>query len=213
MKKINNTRPATWLAGGAVALSASASDAALVNVEITDGSISLMSAGTTLFGNSVGLDAVLAVNFIADGGDATASLTAGGAFIARDLIDSYFLPNGISPEFVNSGRAGTAIGGGFEDLVGLSPVTLNLSAGGSVEGWLVSFNDNALFGDAGVTNFVYDDADLLNRNATVTNFTLADLDELTVVTTVAQVPEPSSLMLLALGAGGIMARRKRQTVA
>jgi len=80
-------------------------------------------------------------------------------------------------------------------------------------GSFVVTNDANILGDAGVATFIYDDTDL---SAGAVGASLADLASYDVVDTVAlgaSVPEPSSLALLAMGAGGVLLRRKRKEAA
>lgn len=218
MKIIKPTRPATWLAVAAVALSASAADAALVYVNISDGAYSFADGDfTAAFGADVGIDHSIGGKDYSDAFAQTGDInlmdgSSFGPMIAHEYVPSFW------PYFTGDGTAGSvshANDGHLVALEGLLGVSLNLTGGGSADGWLVAFNDDESWGGAGVTAFIFNDEDLSDRDgAGVADLSDFNAGNYTEVDSVAlAVPEPSSISLLALGAAGVMARRRRKVAA
>jgi hypothetical protein len=214
MKMIKKTRPATWLTGGAVALSASAADAAVV-VHVMSHDLTSSLDGLPIFPGGV-TDAGQWVL----GGSIFSRRGGGGAYFLIDTVDSAFIFNRVG----NNGYARLGAGSGFTS-VGVGGLGVGDSIRGyaawdlsdGTEGWLrivgtrvsdAANVDPALFPTLVATGFVYDDADAMVRPG------FADVEaaggDKGIFTS---IPEPSSLILLAAGAGGVMLRRRRKSAA
>jgi len=104
---------------------------------------------------------------------------------------------------------------------GFRSVTLNSTTLGLHQGFIqIETNSSPFNGDAGVsiTRFLFDpdnettsitDVESLGANGIVPTVGITTATSFTPIT----VPEPSSLMLLAAGAGGVLIRRRRKQVA
>ena len=111
-------------------------------------------------------------------------------------------------KFANDGVGLAFVGGStLSNARCLNPIRFTdarINGGASTQGYLEvnAFNTSSTFQTVALTRLVFDDAS--------TTLGTAGLSTGTTYATWVAVPEPSSFGLLALGAGGLLARRRRQ---
>ena len=190
------------LAGSGAALATSA-NAALVQIDFTDNSITA-GGGNQLFAD-------IDFNGIDDLIFASSSFfNSGGSFFGSVSINSAGINFASSNAFFDSSpRAIASVTSASEGFVEAS--FTNLALGGTFQGFL-EVNNTVGGVDTGVSilRFIYDDASsTLDLSAIDINTEYTSIGT-TSATGTTVIPEPSSLGLLALGAGGLALRRRRK---
>jgi hypothetical protein len=196
---------ATFASLGSLTALAATAHAATVQITLTGNKISSTSAG----GNTLNADIT---------GDGVNDLT----------ITSPFVSGSIGQAFINGGRVyasfsslfyvdaqfavggvgnATAAAGSPQNINYLNPITFTdsrINGGALTNAWLQvnAFNTGATSHTVALTRVIFDDA-------STTRPAFASIPG--TQTEFSAVPEPSGLALLALGAGGLLVRRKRQS--
>ena len=205
---------AKWLPGAmALAATTASSQAATVQITLTGNKISSTGgnqlnadltgdtvANLLLSFGSVSTEGVFAV--LGDGGSPPV-----GTLIASYSTTAYF----VGASFVSGGGVGVsyASDAGVQNISYLNPITFTdsrINGGEQTEGWLQvnAFNTSATNHTVELSRLIFDDA-------STTRPAFASIPD--VQTEWGAVPEPSSLGLLALGAGGLLLRRSRAKAA
>ena len=207
MKLIKKSLPATWLKGGALSLTAVTSTDAGIVVHTLNHDLSSTLDGETIFPGSVSDEGQW--NF--------ANTSPSFAFLDfRTLVGAdpgSGADIGYADGFaaVSSYRGAAPFGLGSvsppsgDDIAGRGYLMWDITGG--IEGWLRVEFDSAAQTGLIATGFLYDDASSTRPS---------DLSALQAeggnvfISSTSPVPEPTSLFLLAAGAGGVMLRRKRK---
>jgi hypothetical protein len=208
---------AKWLPGAmALAATAASSQAATVQITLTGNKISSPSAGGDSLNADLTGDNVNDVLFMGRAAG-TRSVT-----FAMEAVNFSWRPNGNALAFVDDGGRYAAKPGFVSDGVGsggiygavgpiparsyLNPIKFTdtrINDGNRTDAWLevTAFNESATSHTLQLTRLIFDDA-----STTRPAFSSIPGEQ----TAWTAVPEPSSFALLALGAGGLIARRRRQ---
>ena len=205
---------AKWLPGAmALAATTASSQAATVQITLTGNKISSTGGNqlnADLTGDNVNELVISSAGFRSDavGVSAAAAGGAPGGFaFASYGIDAYYA----GAAFGYSGGVGVsyAIGNVVQFISFLNPITFSdsrINGGAPTEGWLQvnAFNTSIADNTVELSRLIFDDA-----STTRPAFTEIPGEQ----TEFSAVPEPSSLGLLALGAGGLLLRRSRAKAA
>ena len=201
---------AKWLPGAmALAATTASSQAATVQITLTGNKIS--STG----GNQLNADLT---------GDTVANLLLGGGSVSTEGVFAVLGDRGyvvlasysssvyfVGASFVSGGGVGVsyASDAGVQNISYLNPITFtdsSINGGAPTEGWLQvnAFNTSSTDHTVELSRLIFDDA-------STTRPAFASIPG--AQTEFSAVPEPSSLGLLALGAGGLLLRRSRAKAA
>lgn len=185
-------------------------------VQITFGKNYVSTLGSSFDGDLTGdgeLDAVGYTGRVVYGaGEAVVWLMGGSVGRARgsrrDIYDGYYVVGYYTLADVRVGVGGSQ-GRGFQSIDGVASIVFSdfrINGGAPTSGW-VDMTAEADATEQRVTlhRLIFDDAST-NAPVGVTSGS-PDFDEF------SAIPEPSSLGLLALGAGGLLARRRRDKAA
>jgi hypothetical protein len=204
---------AKWLPG-AMALAATTGGAQAASVQITlNGNKISTTGGNQLVADLTGdnlVDVKLDDELQISGVDNVLLGINGGLVFARQYFDPFRLVVGFSID-ANFYYTFTGVGDAFENgvdvlsTVYLNPITFSdsrINGGATTSGWLEvnAFNTSYTDHTVQLTRLIFDDA-------STTRPVFAEIPG--TQTEWAAVPEPSSLGLLALGAGGLALRRSR----
>ena len=195
---------------GALAATVASSQAATVQITLSGNQIST-SGGSTLNADVTG-DAVFDIGLGISRVNLINGIVSAYVHVGSIRLDARFLNGTVAYGTVRfaEGGVGTAYAGDVPDynITYLNPISFTdarINGGAATQGYLeVNSISNADVCSIALTRLVFDDAsttlgtDGLSTGATYTEFVAA------------AVPEPSSLGLLALGAGGLLVRRRRQ---
>ena len=210
---------AKWLPGAmALAATTASSQAATVQITLTGNKIS-STGGNQLVADLTG-DTVADITFSgfqAGGFDGFAfnMRDIGVTAIGRVLYAVYAPANGVYAVQGNFGSAGEGVGASYafgysvQSTSYLNPITFtdsSINGGAPTDGWLQvnAFNTSATDHTVELSRLIFDDA-------STTRPALSSIPG--AQTEWSAVPEPSSLGLLALGAGGLLLRRSRAKAA
>ncbi len=189
---------------------AGVSHAATVQITLTGNFIS--SSGNMLLADVTG-DGMGDVSFtssVANSGYAGVTIDTGRVVAQRGLAGSmgvYVTTFQVDAAFALGVGTPDATSYAPNDIKFLNQITFtdaNINGGAATNGYLEvnAFNTSPGSHTVALTRLVFDDASTVRPTGVSTATTYTEF-----------VPEPSSLTLLALGAGGLMARRKREQAA
>ncbi|MFN6017201.1 MAG: PEP-CTERM sorting domain-containing protein [Verrucomicrobiota bacterium] len=201
---------AKWLPGAmALAATTASSQAAVVQITLTGNKIS-STGGNQLVADLTGdnvADIGITNAFVSNQG---VNAVVNGSDVWAGSMIQYGLPYYIADAaFVWADGLGMAAGFSPKSTRLLNPITFSdsrINGGVSTEAWLEvrAFNSNATNHTVELSRLIFDDASTTRPGYSITSNPGVQTEW-----SASAVPEPSSLGLLALGAGGLLARRRR----
>jgi hypothetical protein len=204
MKSKTTPINATLTSLGTLTALAATAHAATVQITLTGNKISSTSAG----GNDLKPDIT---------GDLVSDLTITSSFVSGSVGRAFINGGGVYASFSSVFFAiaqfapggvgiGSAAGGSPLNINYLNPITFTdsrINSGAATDAWLQvnAFNTSLTSHTVALTRVIFDDASTTRPAFSSIPGTQTEF---------SAVPEPSGLALLALGAGGLLTRRKRQ---